>query len=219
MRYGEGAAKLEGANLTKFMTVLNEYLGFFDKVNKRVRDEKVTELLPQLDLSKRADFEGDKKTPPKKIEKLEKELKKLQKERKFKSVEARFDEEHNLWEVSFVNSQGAEHVINWELASTPEYRQMIVEVQADRALSWSRRLWWRRSPKAGAARTKKPDDEARRDGRIEKAGEEERQGSRRRTQATSRSGGEDYRARPVRLRAGRRQEGLRACSATKVWAK
>ena len=52
-------------------------------------------------------------------------LKKLQKDRGFKSVEARFDEEHNLWEVAFTNSQGAEHVINWELASTPEYRQMM----------------------------------------------------------------------------------------------
>ena len=27
--------------------------------------------------------------------------------------------------VRFVNSQGAEHLINWELASTPEYRQMM----------------------------------------------------------------------------------------------
>src|SRR5438034_1184403 len=125
VRYGEGAAKLEGANLTKFITVLNEYLTFFDKVDKRLRDERVTELLPKLDLSKRADFEGDKKTAPKKIEKLERELKKLQKERNFKSVESRFDEEHNLWEVSFVNSQGAEHVISWELASTPEYRQLL----------------------------------------------------------------------------------------------
>ena len=87
VRYGEGAAKLEGANLTRFMSVLKEYLNFFDKVNKRLRDESVTELLPKLDLSKHADFEGDKKTPPKKIEKLEKELKKLQKDRKFKSVE------------------------------------------------------------------------------------------------------------------------------------
>ena len=84
VRYGEGAAKLEGAALAKFITVLNEYLGFFDKVDKRLRDERVTELLPKLDLSKRADFEGDKKTPPKKIEKLEKELKKLQKELRFK---------------------------------------------------------------------------------------------------------------------------------------
>ncbi|MGA9510626.1 MAG: DNA topoisomerase (ATP-hydrolyzing) subunit B [Candidatus Sulfotelmatobacter sp.] len=125
VRYGEGAAKLEGANLTRFMTVLKEYLNFFDKVNKRLRDESVAELLPKLDLSKHADFEGDKKTPPKKIEKLEKELKRLQKERKFKNVEAAFDEEHNLWEVRFVSSQGSEHVINWELASSAEYRQLI----------------------------------------------------------------------------------------------
>jgi DNA gyrase subunit B len=42
-------------------------------------------------------------------------------------VETRFDEEHNLWEAVFVNSQGAEHAIKWELASTPEYRQMIAK--------------------------------------------------------------------------------------------
>src|SRR6478752_2444821 len=125
VRYGEGAAKLEGSALAKFITVLNEYLGFYDKVNKRVRNHHVTDLLPKLDLAKRADFEGDKKTQPKKIEKLERELKKLQKEEQFKEVDTRFDEEHNLWEVRYVNSQGAEHLINWELASTPEYRQML----------------------------------------------------------------------------------------------
>ena len=88
VRYGEGAAKLEGAGLSKFASGLKEYFGFFDKVNKRLRDEKITELLPRLDLSKRADFEGEKKAAPKKIEKLEKELKKLQKERDFKSIES-----------------------------------------------------------------------------------------------------------------------------------
>ncbi|HXF14988.1 MAG TPA: toprim domain-containing protein, partial [Terriglobales bacterium] len=127
VRYGEGAAKLEGSALAKFITVLNEYLTFYDKVNKRLRAEKVTELLPKLELAKRTDFEGEKKLQPKKIEKLEKELKKLQKELQFKDVEARFDEEHNLWEVRYLNSQGAEHLINWELASTPEYRQMIAK--------------------------------------------------------------------------------------------
>jgi DNA gyrase subunit B len=125
VRYGEGAAKLEGAALTKFMSVLKEYLNFFDKVNKRIRDEAVTELLPRMDFSKHADFEGEKKEPPKKIEKLEKELKRLMKDRKFKSVEAVFDEEHNLWEVRFVSSQGSEHVISWELASSAECRQLI----------------------------------------------------------------------------------------------
>jgi DNA gyrase subunit B len=125
VRYGEGAAKIEGKDLARFMSVLDEYLGFFEKLDKRVRNERVTELIPKFDLAKRADFEGDKKTLPKKIESLEKELKKLQKDEGFKSVESRFDEEHNLWEVSFVNKHGAEHVINWVLASSAECRQLI----------------------------------------------------------------------------------------------
>jgi len=125
VRYGQGAAKLEGTNLARFINVLDEYLKLFDKVDKHLRDEKVTGLLPKLDLSKRVDFEGDKQTAAKKIEKLEKELKKLQKERNFKEVGSRFDEEHNLWEVRYLNSQGAEHLINWELASTAEYRQLL----------------------------------------------------------------------------------------------
>ena len=125
VRYGEGAAALEGAPLTKFMTTLNDYIGFVDKVNKRIRDEKITEVLPPADLVKRVDFEGDSKNPPKKILALEKSLKAIQKDRGIKSVEKRFEEEHSLWEVSFVNSQGAEHVINWELVSAPEYRQMM----------------------------------------------------------------------------------------------
>src|SRR5712664_4636238 len=52
IRYGEGAATLEGAALTKFITVLNEYLGFFDKLNKRLREEDITSLVPKLDLAK-----------------------------------------------------------------------------------------------------------------------------------------------------------------------
>ena len=127
VRYGEGAAKIEGPALTKFITVLNEYLEFLGKLNKRIREEQIAALLPKLDLAKRVDFEGDKNTPPKKIEKLEKELKKLQKDLKLKSVETRFDEEHNLWAVVFVNAQGAEHLINWELAASPECRQLIAK--------------------------------------------------------------------------------------------
>ncbi|PYX48517.1 MAG: DNA topoisomerase (ATP-hydrolyzing) subunit B [Acidobacteria bacterium] len=127
IRYGQGAAKLEGGSLSRFMAQLKEYLGFFDKVDKRLRDEQVTELVPKLDLAKRVDFEGDKNAPPKKVEKLERELKKLQKDRGFKEVGSRFDEEHNLWEVRFVSNQGTERLINWELVSTPEYRQLLAK--------------------------------------------------------------------------------------------
>src|SRR3954463_15711341 len=127
VRYGEGAAKLEGAPLTKFMTTLNDYLGFFDKVNKRIRDEKVTELLPQVGLSQRADFEGDKKNPSTKIAKLQKQLEKLAKSNGVKEVNLEFDDEHELWQVSYTDSQGAERRINWQLVSAPEYRQMMAK--------------------------------------------------------------------------------------------
>ena len=125
VRYGEGAAKLEGAPLTKFMTTLNEYIGFFDKVDKHLRNERVTALLPKIGLTQRADFEGDKKNPPKKLAQLEKELNKLAKQDDFKKVELYFDSEHELWAARFTDSQGAERAIDWQLAGSPEYRQMM----------------------------------------------------------------------------------------------
>jgi DNA gyrase subunit B len=127
VRYGEGAARLEGAQLSKFVATLHEYLGFYDKVVKRVREEQVVDLLPKLDIAKKTDFEGEAKSAPKKLGELEKQLKKMAKDRGFKSVDMRFEEEHNLWEVVFVNSQGAEHVINAEVVGSPEYRQMIAK--------------------------------------------------------------------------------------------
>jgi DNA gyrase subunit B len=125
IRYGEGAAKLDGPELTKFMTKLNEYLGFFDKVNKHLRDERITELLPRIDFTARGDFEGSEKSVPAKVKELEKRLKSLSKDLGLKSVDTRHEEEHNTWLVSFVDPQGAERVINWELITSPEYRQMM----------------------------------------------------------------------------------------------
>jgi DNA gyrase subunit B len=125
VRYGEGAAKLEGPELTKFMTKLNEFLGFFDKVNKHLRDARITELLPKIDFTARTDFEGSEKGVPAKVKELEKRIKSLVKDLGLKSVDTRHEEEHNTWLVSFVDSQGAERIINWELVTSPEYRQMI----------------------------------------------------------------------------------------------
>jgi len=205
VRYGEGAAKLDGANLSRFMNVLDEYLKLFDKVDKRLRDERVTDILPKLDLSKRVDFEGDKKAAPKKIEKLEKELKKLQKERSFKEVESRFDEEHNLWAVRYVNSQGAEHLINWELASTAEYRQLlskfkqieqymeppfVIETVAkiSKGEAVSRARGWRRSRNESRARP--PSKNCCKE------------------EARTATGRKVHRPRSVRLRSRRRPQGL-----------
>ena len=123
IRYGEGAAKLEGAALTKFMTQLNEYLGFFDKVDKRLRNEEVTNLLAKAELTKRVDFESVTK-----LEKLYEELEKIEKKYQFKRLTKPVqDEEHQTWSLSFVDAQGAERKIDWTLASSPEYRQMMAK--------------------------------------------------------------------------------------------
>jgi DNA gyrase subunit B len=121
IRYGEGAAKVEGAALTKFMGQLNEYLGFYDKVNKRLRNEEVTNLLAKHELVRRADFETVSK-----LEALYKDLTKIEKKYQFKALNKPVqDEEHQTWSLSFVDAQGAERRIDWQLASTPEYRQMM----------------------------------------------------------------------------------------------
>jgi DNA gyrase subunit B len=129
VRYGNGEGSLEGSALAKFMTTLNEYIGFFDKVSKRLRDEQVADLLPHMGLEpKKAEFSSEDNTqPPQKLVALAEELKKMAEKREFKSVETRFDEEHALWEVVFVNSQGAEHCVNFELVGSPEYRQMLAK--------------------------------------------------------------------------------------------
>ncbi|HEY6447853.1 MAG TPA: DNA topoisomerase (ATP-hydrolyzing) subunit B [Acidobacteriaceae bacterium] len=123
VRYGEGAAKLEGAALTRFMGQLNEYLGFFDKVNKRLRNEEVTNLLARHELAKRADFENEAK-----LTALYKDLEKIEKKYQFKGLGKPVkDEEHQTWSLSFADAQGAERRIDWLLASSPEYRQMMAK--------------------------------------------------------------------------------------------
>ena len=127
--YWEGAkaGKLEGPALTKFMTTLNEFLSFFDKVDKRVRHEVVTGMLTRLAFTARTDFEGDKKNPPTKITRLTNALEKGAKTFNLKDVKSHFEEEHNLWEVHFTDAQGSTRIINWALAHTPEFRQMMAK--------------------------------------------------------------------------------------------
>ncbi len=127
LRYGEGGAKVEGEALTKFMGQLNEYINFFDKVQKRLRNEEVAQLLAETfahegkDPVLRKDFES-----PAKLKEARSRLKDMVKTYQFRDVsDVLFDEEHNLYSVSFTDSQGAVRNIDWALASTPESRQML----------------------------------------------------------------------------------------------
>ena len=130
IRYGaDGARKqLEGSALTKFMGQLNEYLGFFEKVDKRLRNEEVTSLLAKLELVRRADFESADSKVPAKLAQLHKALAAMKKNYQFKDVgEPVLDEEHQTWSVSFTDAQGALRRVDWALASAPEYRQMMAK--------------------------------------------------------------------------------------------
>src|SRR6478735_451265 len=126
VRHGESASRIEGADLTRFMGFLNEYLGFVEKVDKRIRNEKLTELLARAELTHRADFasKAGSDLPPKLAE-LHAQLLELAGEFQFKVHEPVEDEEHHTWSICFTDNQGASRCIDWVLASSPEFRQMM----------------------------------------------------------------------------------------------
>ncbi len=126
VRHGESASRIEGADLTRFMGTLDEYLGFVERVDKRIRNEKLTELLARAELVHRADFasQAESETPPKLVE-LHAQLLELADEFQFKVGEPVEDEEHHTWSICFTDAQGATRCIDWTLASSPEFRQMM----------------------------------------------------------------------------------------------
>jgi DNA gyrase subunit B len=110
------------------MGTLNDYLGFAEKVDKRLRNEKLTELLARAELTHRSDFasktEGE---VPSKLAALHKQLAELSDDFQFKLAKPVEDEEHHTWSISLVDAQGAERRIDWTLASSPEFRQMMAK--------------------------------------------------------------------------------------------
>jgi DNA gyrase subunit B len=126
VRHGESASKIEGADLTRFMGTLNEYLGFAEKVDKRIRNEKLTEMLARAELTLRADFTSKTEGKvPEKLARLHAELSKVADEFEFKVAAPVEDEEHHTWSISFTDAQGATRCVDWTLASSPEFRQMM----------------------------------------------------------------------------------------------
>jgi DNA gyrase subunit B len=126
VRHGETAGRIEGADLTRFMATLNEYLGYVEKVDKRIRNEKLTEMLARAELTHRADFASkDGKEIPEKIAALHAKLTELADEFQWKVDKPEEDEEHHTWSLRFKDTQGQKRSIDWTLASSPEFRQMM----------------------------------------------------------------------------------------------
>ena len=126
VRHGEEALRIEGSDLTRFMSILNEYLGLVEKVDRRIRNEKLTEMLARAELTHRADFasQAESDVPPK-LALLHAQLTELADEFQFKVADPIEDEEHHTWSICFTDAQGATRSIDWTLASSPEFRQMM----------------------------------------------------------------------------------------------
>ncbi len=126
VRHGEAASRIEGADLTRFMGTLNEYLGFVEKVDKRIRNERITELLARAELHKE-DFDSSAGELPEKLNNVHAELTGRADELQIKVGKPAVDEEHKTWSVHFTDSQGAERRVDRGLALSPEFRQMMTK--------------------------------------------------------------------------------------------
>ncbi len=113
---GDGAeVVLEGSELRGFLTNLNEYEETFHKLERRLRDARVVEVLANIDLhlDNKAEFQVEANLQP-----------------VFTAVQGlnlnpvmRKDEEHSAYEVVFHDSTNAERRIGVALTSQPEYRR------------------------------------------------------------------------------------------------
>jgi DNA gyrase subunit B len=126
VRHGENASHIDGSELTRFMGYLNEYLGFVEKVDKRIRNEKLTELIARAELTHRADFTSKNGNDvPAKLAQLYDQLVDVSEDFGIKISKPVEDDEHHTWSVCYTDTQGASRCIDWTLASSPEFRQMM----------------------------------------------------------------------------------------------
>ena len=126
VRHGENASHIEGSELTRFMGYLNEYLAFVEKVDKRIRNEQLTELIARAELTHRADFTSKSGNEvPAKLAQLHDQLVEVADDFGIKVTKPVEDDEHHTWSVCYSDSQGASRCVDYALASSPEFRQMM----------------------------------------------------------------------------------------------
>jgi DNA gyrase subunit B len=108
-------ATLEGMELRNFLLNLDEYEQMFHKVERRLRDPRVVEVLGNIELrvDHKAEFQEEVNLRP-----VFEALQKLN-----LNPELRLDEEHSAYAVIYHDSTNAERNIGLALAAQPEYRR------------------------------------------------------------------------------------------------
>ena len=107
---------LEGTELRNFLMQLDELQVIWRRLERRLREPRVVEILarPELAIDTKVDFQ-DKAN----LQAVYEALKAQKIECELKS-----DEEHSAWAVTFKDPTNAERSVNIELATQPEYRRL-----------------------------------------------------------------------------------------------
>ena len=113
---GDGKkTKLQGGELTNFLMALAEYVELFDKLEKRLGDERPINALLKAELGKKMELENKDK-----LELVASELK-----AEGFTITLRLDEEHNLYTLTFASETLGERTIDWDLVSSADYKRLL----------------------------------------------------------------------------------------------
>ncbi len=109
-------SELEGTELRNYLALLDEFQQVWRRMEKRLREPRVVEVLARIDLAldTKADFQNQKN-----LQAVHDGLKEMK-------VESTLvhEEEHSAWMVTFRDPTNAERSINMELAAQPEYKRL-----------------------------------------------------------------------------------------------
>ncbi len=113
---GEQLVKIEGGELRNYLLALDDLEQIALKVERRLRDGRVVEILANtaLKIDKKDDF-AEKAN----LEEVFEQLKNAG-----VPPELHFDEGHSAWRVIFHDSTNAERAIDLELAAQPEFKKL-----------------------------------------------------------------------------------------------
>jgi DNA gyrase subunit B len=112
---GGGKIKLQGGELTNFLMALAEYVDLFEKLEKRIGDARPINSMLKAEVGRKVEFE--EKT---KLEAVARDLKSVGLE-----TSLRLDEEHSLYVLTISSETLGERVIDWELASSADYKRLL----------------------------------------------------------------------------------------------
>jgi len=113
---GSDAVRLEGGELRQFLMALDEFQHLFGRLERRLRDGRVVEILANANfkIDTKADFAEEANVQP-----VAEALKALG-----LNVKTVYEEEHSTWNIVYHDESHGERVIGSDLAMQPEYKRM-----------------------------------------------------------------------------------------------